>query len=104
MSPQIVMSGTRPTLYFAIGDVWYTSRRVRGETAPPIAGPMYMTVATAVTARVYVVYPGTMLEMYAYRNPPRVRKMTWALTGEWGRGVTGPPALGRRPAFDIATA
>src|SRR5438445_9895311 len=61
MRPQIVMSGTGPTLYFAIGDVWYTSPRVRGNTAPPIAVPMYMTVATAVTARVYVVYPGTML-------------------------------------------
>src|SRR2546422_11219164 len=61
MSPQIVMSGIGPTLDFAIGDVRYTARRVLGETAPPIAVPMYVTVATAVTARVYVVYPGTML-------------------------------------------
>ena len=61
MAPQIVMTGIGPTLYFAIGDVRYTSRRVLGKMAPPMAVPMYMTVATAVTARVYVRYPGTML-------------------------------------------
>src|SRR2546422_7244193 len=42
--------------------------------------------------------------MYAYRKPPRMRKMTWALTGVWVRGLTWLTARGSAPSIDIATA
>src|SRR2546422_198529 len=42
--------------------------------------------------------------MYAYRKPPRIRKMTWALTGVWVRGLTWLTARGSAPSIDIATA
>src|SRR6267143_639505 len=104
MTPQIVIRGTGPTLYLAIGAVAYTSLRVQGKTAPPKAVPMYMTVATAVTARVTVVYPGTKLYTYAKTKPPRIKKTTCAMTGVWVLGLTWLRAFGRTPSIDIATA
>src|SRR2546430_13804386 len=76
-----------PTLNLAIGAVAYTSLRVHGKRAPPSAVPIYITVATAVTARVYVVYPGTKLYTYAKTKPPRIRKITCAVTGVWVLGL-----------------
>src|SRR5467141_703673 len=104
MAPQIVISGMGPTLNLAIGAVAYTSLRVHGKTAPPTAVPMYMTVATAVTAKVYVVYPGTRLYTYAKTKPPRIRKITCAYTGVWVLGLTWLKAFGNTPSIDIATA
>src|SRR6267143_337831 len=104
ITPQIVMRGMGPTLNLAIGAVAYTSLRVHGKRAPPRAVPMYMTVATAVTARVYTVYPGTRLYTYANTNPPRIRKITCAVTGVWVLGLTWLTALGNTPSMDIATA